>query len=161
LRGTFREKSPSNSPQKLYIGAKVPFARGISVFCAREACFLGFAGVFVFPNTREKSIGQAFSKACGFQRQSLWEQTAPFASRARAGVALCAGVFLVLFLRLQPPKKERSKRFRITLRARGGCRGRGGMPGETHIFLVDFLRTFLYNKDKDCGKAETRWNTNG
>jgi hypothetical protein len=31
----------------------------------------------------------------------------PFSSRARAGVALCTGVFLVLFLRLQPPKKER------------------------------------------------------
>jgi hypothetical protein len=35
----------------------------------------------------------------------------------KTGFALCAGVFLVLFLRLQPPKKERSEHFRFTLRA--------------------------------------------
>jgi hypothetical protein len=61
---------------------------GIKEKRTRFALLKGRTGAFCFPNTREKSFGQAFTKACGFQRQSLWEQASPFSSRARAGVAL-------------------------------------------------------------------------
>jgi hypothetical protein len=45
-------------------------------------------------------------KLAGCRGGALTKIAVPFSSRAWAGVALCAGVFLVLFLRLQPSKKN-------------------------------------------------------
>jgi hypothetical protein len=50
------KKVPLKLPSKTFDGAKVPFARGISVFCAREAKEKRLAGAFLLYGTPAKKV---------------------------------------------------------------------------------------------------------